>query len=115
MEAPAYRIVFAPRAERDFRALTPEIQRRLKPRIDTLAHNPRPRGAKVLSSEEGVLRLRVGDYRIIYQVDGHTRTILILKIGHRREVSAPYPIRASIMQFSGGIPWSRRLWDRMLC
>lgn len=84
--ARVYRIVFAPRAVRDFRALAPEVQRRLKPRIDALAHNPRPRGAKALSGDDGLLRLRVGDYRIVYQVEGHTLTVLILKVGHRREV-----------------------------
>ncbi len=86
MEARGYRIVFAPRAERDFRALAPEVQRRLRPRIDALVHNPRPRGVTSLSGGEGVLRLRVGDYRIIYQIQGHALVILILKIGHRREV-----------------------------
>jgi len=86
LKAPAYRIVFAPRAARDFRALAPEAQRRLKPRIDSLGRSPRPRGAKTLSGEEGLLRLRVGDHRIIYQVEDHTLTVLILKIGHRREV-----------------------------
>lgn len=86
MEVRTYRIVFAPRADRDFRTLTPDVQRRLKPRIDALARNPRPRGVKTLSGEEGLLRLRVGDYRIIYQVQGHTLTVLILKIGHRREI-----------------------------
>lgn len=86
MEARTYRIVFAPRADRDFRALTPDVQRRLRPRIDALARNPRPRGVTTLSGGKGLLRLRVGDYRIIYQVQGHTLTILILKIGHRREI-----------------------------
>jgi len=80
------RIVFAPRAERDFRALAPDVQRRLKPRIDALAHNPRPRGATPLRGGEGFLRLRVGDNRIIYQVQGRTLVMLVLKIGHRREV-----------------------------
>ena len=86
MKAPAYRIVFAPRAERDFRALAPEVQRRLKPRVDSLTHSPRPRGVKALSGEEGLLRLRVGDYRMIYHVEDHALMVLILKIGHRREV-----------------------------
>ncbi len=86
MKAAAYRIVFAPRAERDLRALPPEVQRRLKPRIDSLAHTPRPRGVKALSGEEGLLRLRIGDYRIVYQAEDHALTVLILKIGHRREV-----------------------------
>jgi mRNA interferase RelE/StbE len=86
LEAPIYRIAFSPRAERDFRALAPEIRRRLKPRIDALAHHPRPRGVNTLSGEERLLRLRVADYRVVYQVHGHTLTILVLKIGHRRDV-----------------------------
>jgi len=48
-----------------------------QPRTDSLAHSPRPRGVKALSGEEGLLRLRVGDYRIIYQVEDHALTVLI--------------------------------------
>jgi mRNA interferase RelE/StbE len=41
---------------------------------------------KTLSGEEGLLRLRVGDYRIVFQVESHALRALILKIGHRQEV-----------------------------
>ncbi len=86
MAARVYRIVFAPRAERDFRALAPDVQRRLKPRIDSLARVPRPRGVETLKGEEGFLRLRVGHYRVIYQVIPKRSEVAVLKIGHRREV-----------------------------
>ena len=86
MAARVHRIVFAPRAERDFRVLAPEAQRRLKPRIDALAREPRPRGVETLKGEENLLRLRVGVYRVIYQVEPKRLVILVLKIGHRREV-----------------------------
>lgn len=86
MESRVYQIFFATRAERDFRSLAPEVQRRLRPRIDTLARNPRPRGVKTLEGEEGLLRLRIGDYRIIYHVEERNFTVLVLKIGHRRQV-----------------------------
>lgn len=86
MAARVYRIAFASRAERDFRALASEVQHRLKPRIDSLARNPYPRGVKFLSEGEGLLRLRVGNCRIIYQVQREILRILVLKIGHRRDV-----------------------------
>lgn len=81
-----YRIEFSPKAERQFKTLPKEIQIRLKHRIDTLAVNPFPRSVKRLSAEEDLYRIRTGDYRIIYQVQGKALLILILKLGHRKEV-----------------------------
>ncbi len=81
-----YRIEFSPTASSQFKKLTKEVQVRLKHRIDNLADNPFPRGVKKLSAEENFYRLRVGDYRIIYQVKGKVLLILILKIGHRKNV-----------------------------
>ncbi len=54
--------------------------------IDALATTPRPRGASALQGHPGVLRIRVGDYRIIYQVQDDLLTVLILRVAHRREV-----------------------------
>jgi len=81
-----YRIEFSPSAESQFKRLPKEVQARLKPRIDSLTENPFPRGVKKLSAEENLYRLRIGDYRIIYQVQGRVFLILILKIGHRKDV-----------------------------
>jgi mRNA interferase RelE/StbE len=81
-----YRIEFSPTAERQFKKLLKEVQARLKHRIDILAENPFPRGVKKLSAEEDLYRLRIGDYRIIYQVQGKALLILILKLGHRKNV-----------------------------
>ena len=74
---------FAPRAERDFRALDGSIRKRIARRIDALAQNPYPAGIKKLAGDEQIYRLRVGDYRILYQVKG--RALLIVGIGQRRE------------------------------
>ncbi len=82
----AYRIEFAPRAERQFDDLPREVQERLTPRIEALAENPRPQGVKKLAGEPGLYRLRVGDYRIVYQIRDQELFILVVKIGHRREV-----------------------------
>jgi mRNA interferase RelE/StbE len=82
----AYRIEFTPKAERDFKALDWQIQRRLARRIDSLAENPYPQGIKKLAGEEELYRLRVGHYRIIYQVQGKRLVVLVIGIGHRSDV-----------------------------
>jgi mRNA interferase RelE/StbE len=82
----AYTIEFTHCAEKDFRALPPEIRRRLAPKIDALKLNPRPRGVKSLEGPDGILRLRVGDYRILYRILDDRLVVLLVKIGHRREI-----------------------------
>jgi len=82
----AYRIEFAPKAQRDFNALDKPIRSRLARRINSLAENPFPQGIKKLAGEEDLYRLRVGDYRIIYQVQGKRLVVLIVGIGHRGDV-----------------------------
>lgn len=86
MAETSYAVEFTRRAEKDFRALPPEIRHRLAPKIDALKNNPRPRGVKFLEGPDGILRLRVGDYRILYQVLDDRLVVLLVKIGHRREI-----------------------------
>ncbi len=62
------------------------MQIRLGRRIDSLAENPRPQGIKKLSTEVDMYRLRVGDYRIIYQIREKSLLVLIVRIGHRSDV-----------------------------
>jgi mRNA interferase RelE/StbE len=82
----AYRVEFTPRAERDFKALDGSIRGRIARRIDSLADNPYPQGIKKLEGEDELYRLRVGDYRILYQVKGKILLVLIVGIGHRRDI-----------------------------
>ena len=82
----AYRVEFTPRAERDFKALDGSVRGRIKQRIDSLAENPHPAGIKKIEGEDELYRLRVGDYRILYQVKSKILLVLIVRIGHRREV-----------------------------
>jgi mRNA interferase RelE/StbE len=81
-----YSIEFSKRASKQFRLLPPSIQERLVPQINALAENPRPPKVKKLVGEEDRYRIRVGDYRIIYQIDDQVLLVLVLKIGHRSEV-----------------------------
>lgn len=78
------RIEFAPRAARQFTALTKQVRTRLIPRINALAEDPRPSGVRTLSDADDLCRLRVGDYRIIYSIQDQRLLVLVLKIGHRR-------------------------------
>ncbi|MGA3326320.1 MAG: type II toxin-antitoxin system RelE/ParE family toxin [Terriglobia bacterium] len=81
-----YSIRFTACAQRDFSALDKTVQQRLRRHIDRLRENPFPPGAKKLHAEEPYYRIRVGDYRVVYQVEGRQLVIIVVKIGHRREV-----------------------------
>ena len=81
-----FSIQFTPRAQRDFSALDRAVQQRLRRYIDRLAENPFPASAKRLHAEEPFHRIRVGDYRVIYQVERQQLVVIIVKIGHRKDV-----------------------------
>lgn len=81
-----YRIHIAGRAQRAFCNLSPEIQRRLDPAILALADNPRPPGCLKLSGPDSLWRIRVGDYRIVYQIQDEVLLVLVVNVGHRREI-----------------------------
>jgi len=81
-----YKVEFAPAAARQIKRLTPDIQKRIIDRIEKLMTNPRPGAVKKLADEENLYRLPAGDYRIIYQIQDKDLLVLIVKIGHRRDV-----------------------------
>jgi mRNA interferase RelE/StbE len=82
-----YRIDFTPAARRQFRKLAPETRKRLAAVVDGLATEPRPRSAVRLSGGvQNVYRLRHGDYRIVYELHDDRLVVLVIRIGHRREV-----------------------------
>ncbi len=82
----SYRIELSKRAERVLENLPARVQSRLIQGIDGLADDPRPRGVEKLRGEQNAYRIRVGDYRILYEVHDQVLLILILRAGHRREV-----------------------------
>jgi mRNA interferase RelE/StbE len=82
----AYRIEFAPRAVRQFKAIDRSVQRRLARRIDSLSADPRPPGVKKLAGEDDLYRVRVGDYRILYQIQEQRVVVLVVGVGHRSEI-----------------------------
>ena len=80
-----YQLLILPRAARELARLPSAACARVREAAEALATDPRPRGSRKLAGRPGI-RARVGDYRIIYEVDQPTRTVTILHVGHRRDV-----------------------------
>lgn len=68
------------------RKLDRPVQARLVAVIATLAHDPRPAGVVALAGHPGLLRITVGGYRVVYTVDDAVLVVLVVHIGHRRDV-----------------------------
>lgn len=81
----SYNIKFKPSVEKDLQNLPREFVPRITERIERLTSDPFPAGCKKLTATERLYRLRVGDYRIIYEVDSKVGTITIFHVRHRRE------------------------------
>jgi mRNA interferase RelE/StbE len=81
-----YSVVVAPAAIRQLRKMDAVARRRIQAAIDLLAENPRPPAAKRLVNFEGEWRVRVGDYRIVYDIHDGELLVLVLSTAHRREV-----------------------------
>jgi len=80
-----YRIELRPAAARAVRKLDPQIRHRVQGAIALLAQDPRPPGARALQGRSG-LRVRVGDYRIIYTVAEDVLLVVVVTLGHRRDI-----------------------------
>ncbi len=81
-----YAVEFLPSAARQLAQLDRAVQRRLARRIDRLVDEPRGGGAVKLRGTDDTWRVRVGDFRVLYRIEGERLVVLIIRIGHRREV-----------------------------
>jgi mRNA interferase RelE/StbE len=81
-----YEVRFRPAALRQLRKLDSQIPRRIKSTTETLRTEPRPPGVKALTGQRGWLRIRVGDYRIVYEVRDSELVVLVIQIGHRSQI-----------------------------
>ena len=80
-----YKISLTSRAEKDLKRLERSTKNRVVTSISNLAEEPRPAGCRKIQSEEGVWRIRVGDWRVAYIIDVSKQEIMIIRIAHRRE------------------------------
>jgi mRNA interferase RelE/StbE len=81
----SYSILILRRAGKELAGLTGDPYERVKTAIASLADNPRPRGCRKLAGREG-WRIRIGDYRVVYEIDDEDRELTILHIGLRKDV-----------------------------
>jgi mRNA interferase RelE/StbE len=81
-----YRVEIARRAIKSIAKLPRREQQWVRAAIDLLANEPRPPGCVALAGEESVYRVRVGDYRILYEVFGARMVIQVVRVGHGRDV-----------------------------
>ena len=82
-----YRLVVKASAGKELDAVEPKrLRQRLVAAIADLADNPRPAGCEKLAGAEDAYRIRQGDYRAVYAIDDSARVVLVVKVGHRREV-----------------------------
>ena len=72
-------------AAKQIRRLDKPIRERIRKRIRELAKTPRPAGAKRLRQRPD-WRVRVGDYRIVYRIEDQELVVLVVKVGHRKDV-----------------------------
>ena len=80
-----YAIFILRRAQKELAGLPAEAYERTKAAIWDLSQEPRPTGCQKLTGREG-WRIRVGDYRVIYEIDDVQRTVTVLHVSHRRDV-----------------------------
>jgi len=82
-----HKIALTPRALRELEAITTiRDRRRIVARIDTLATNPRPRGVCKLTGSENSYRLRVGLYRVMYEIEDEILTVTVVRVRHGGDV-----------------------------
>jgi mRNA interferase RelE/StbE len=85
---PHYTVTWTSSAKRQLAKLDPEIQRLVATAVDMLVINPRPPSSVRLRNSPN-LRVRVRDYRIIYEIHDRVLIVKVVRVGHRREVYRP--------------------------
>jgi mRNA interferase RelE/StbE len=81
-----YSVEWDTRAVKELQALEKKERKKILGRVAKLSTTPRPPGCKKLHDKESAYRIRVGDYRVIYQIRDAQLLVLVVKLGNRRDV-----------------------------
>lgn len=81
-----YTVEFTASADKALRRLPTATQRRIVVAAESLADDPRPAGCVKLADDDNAWRLRVGDYRVVYEVHDKRVLVLVVRIGHRKDI-----------------------------
>ena len=82
----SYRVEIAKSAAKDLRGIDRKWITRIVASIETLESDPRPSGCKKLVGSDHTYRLRIGDYRVVYDIHDDMLIVLVVRIRHRRDV-----------------------------
>ena len=80
-----YKVFFRPSADRALKELPQDVQRRIVGEVATLAYDPRPAGVVKLAGHENLWRIRMGNYRVVYEIHDNRLVVLVLRVAHRKD------------------------------
>jgi mRNA interferase RelE/StbE len=81
-----YKVLFKSSADRALKKLPQDVQRRIAGEAALLANNPRPAGVVKMAGDENLWRIRIGDYRVVYEIHDDRLIVLVLRVAHRKDV-----------------------------
>jgi mRNA interferase RelE/StbE len=82
----SYRVEFTRSAEKDLRRIDKSRVPTIYDEIERLAADPRPHGVKKLAGADRTYRIRVGDYRVVYEIEDYELLVLVIRVAHRKDV-----------------------------
>ncbi|BAZ36795.1 addiction module antitoxin (plasmid) [Calothrix sp. NIES-4101] len=81
-----YEVKFSKGAKKQLRKLPLDVQERIQTKINSLAIEPRPSGVKKLQGDDNSYRIRVSDYRVVYEIEDDMLLITVIRVAHRSQV-----------------------------
>ena len=81
-----YQIIIKPTAEKGMDKIPLPTRRRIADAIEELRSDPRPAGVVKLAGDENLWRIRIGDYRLVYEIHDDRLIVLVLRVAHRKDV-----------------------------
>ncbi len=84
-----YAVALKPSAKKELESLSSKLIARIIPRLENLADDPRPHGCKKLKGGDNEWRIRIGDYRVVYEIDDTKSSVEVTRVRHRGEVYQP--------------------------
>ena len=80
-----HKVLFKPSADRALQKLPQDVQRRIVGEVAMLAHNPRPARMVKLAGDDNLWRIRIGNYRVVYEIHDDWLIVLVLRVAHRKD------------------------------
>ena len=81
-----FTVIVTPKADKEIEALDSKLRRQVLAKLEALENNPRPAGCLKLTGEESLWRVRVREYRILYEIQDKKLIVLVVRVDHRSEV-----------------------------